>query len=110
MAEIGRVRIRLPSSIKRGDVIRVRSSVSHPMELVQRDKHGTLIRKNYHFIHTMSASYNGKEVMRAETTQAVSQNPIFTFPLKVDAPGKLTVSFSDTMGKTYEASADIKFS
>jgi thiosulfate oxidation carrier complex protein SoxZ len=110
MAEIGRVRIRLPSGIKQGDVVRVRSSVSHPMELVQRDKQGTLIRKNYHFIHTMAVSYNGKEILRAETTQAISQNPIFTFPLKVDAPGKLTVSFSDTAGKTYEGNAEIKFS
>jgi sulfur-oxidizing protein SoxZ len=110
MAEIGRVRIRLPSSIKRGDVVRVRSAVSHPMELVQRDKRGTLISKNYHFIHTMAVNYNGKEIMRAEVTQAISQNPIFTFPLKADAPGRLTVSFSDTLGKTYEASADIKFS
>ena len=75
MAEIGRISIRLPSSIKQGDVIRVRSSVVHPMELVQRDKQGTIIRKNYNFIEAMSVTYNGKGVIRAETTQAVSQNP-----------------------------------
>ena len=110
MAEIGRVSIRLPSAIKQGDVIRVRSLIYHPMELVQRDKQGSIIRKNYDFIHTVSVNYNGKEVMRAETTQAVSQNPLFTFPLKVDKPGKLTVWFSDTNGKTFEGSAEIKFS
>ena len=110
MAEIGRVSIRLPSAIKQGDVIRVKSLVIHPMELVQRDKQGSIIRKNYNFIHTVAVNYNGKEVMRAETTQAVSQNPIFTFPLKVERPGKLTVSFLDTTGRTYEGSADIKFS
>jgi sulfur-oxidizing protein SoxZ len=110
MAEVGRVSVRLPSTIKQGDVIRVRSLVIHPMELVQRDKQGTIIRKNYNFIHAVTVNYNGKEVMRAETTQAVSQNPLFTFPLKVDRPGKLTVTFSDTTGNIYEGSAEIKFS
>ncbi|MBI2181253.1 MAG: thiosulfate oxidation carrier complex protein SoxZ [Deltaproteobacteria bacterium] len=110
MAEVGRVSIRLPSAIKQGDVIRVRTLVIHPMELVQRDKQGKILPKNYHFIRTMTVNYGGKEVMRAETTQAVSQNPLFTFPLKVDRPGKLTVTFSDTMGKTYEGAAEIKFS
>ena len=109
MAEIGRVSIRLPSAIKQGDVIRVRSLVIHPMELVQRDKQGNIIRKNYNFLHAVAVNYNGKEVMRAETTQAISQNPMFTFPLKVDRPGKLSVIFSDTAGKTYEGNAEIKF-
>ena len=110
MAEIGRVSIRLPSSIKQGDVIRVRALVIHPMELVQRDKQGKIIPKNYHFIHTMAVAFNGKEIMRAEMTQAVSQNPSFTFPLKVDGPGRLTVTFADTVGKSYEGSSEIKFS
>ena len=110
MAEVGRVSIRLPSAIKQGDVIRVRTLVIHPMELVQRDKQGKIVPKKYHFIRTMTVNYGGREVMRAETTQAVSQNPLFTFPLKVDRPGKLTVTFFDTTEKTYEGSVEIKFS
>ena len=110
MAEVGRVSVRLPSSIKPGDVIRVRTLVIHPMELVQRDKANKIIPKNYHFIHTMTAAFNGREVMRTELTQGVSQNPSFTFPLKVDRPGQVTVSFADTMGKSYEGAAEVKFS
>jgi sulfur-oxidizing protein SoxZ len=110
MAEIGRVSVRLPSSIKQGDIIRVRTLVIHPMELVQRDKQGKIIAKNYNFIHTMTVSFNGKELMRTEMTQAISQNPSFTFPLKVDRPGKLTVTFSDTTGKSHEGQAEVKFS
>jgi thiosulfate oxidation carrier complex protein SoxZ len=110
MAEVGRVSIRLPSTIRQGEVIRVRSFVAHPMELVQRDKQGAIIRRNYNFIHTMTANYNGKEILRVETTQAISQNPNFTFPVQVDGPGKLTITFSDTTGKTYQGNAEIKFS
>ena len=36
MAEVGRVRIRLPSSIKPGEIVKVRVMVIHPMETVQR--------------------------------------------------------------------------
>jgi sulfur-oxidizing protein SoxZ len=100
----------LPTTIKPGDVIRVRTLVIHPMELVQRDKQGKIVPKNYHFIHIMMVDYNGKEVLRAATTQAVSQNPLFTFPLKAERPGTLTVTFSDTTGKSYEGSAEVKFS
>ena len=109
MADTGRVRIRLPSMIRPGEVIRVRTLIIHPMETVQRDKQGNIIRRSYEFIHAVMVTYNGKEVMRGETTQAVSQNPIFTFPLKVDRSGKLTVTFLDTTGKSYEETAEIKF-
>jgi len=110
MAEIGRVSLRLPSAIHPGDVIRVRALVIHPMEIVQRDKQGKIIPRNYHFIHTLTVTFNDKEVMRAETTQAISQNPSFTFPLKVERPGKLVVAFSDTAGKTYRGEVEVKFS
>jgi sulfur-oxidizing protein SoxZ len=109
MAETNHVRIRLPSSIRAGDIIRVRSLVIHPMELVQRDKQGNIIQKPYNFIEAVVVKYDGKEVIRAETTQAISQNPMFAFPLKVDRPGRLTVSFSDTTGKTYVGAAEVKF-
>lgn len=110
MAEVGRVSIRLPSTIRQGDVIRVRTLVIHPMEIVQRDKQGKIIPRNYHFIRFMSVAFNGKEVMRTEVTQGVSQNPSFTFPLKVEKPGTLTVSFLDTMGKEYAGQAEVRFS
>jgi sulfur-oxidizing protein SoxZ len=108
MAEVGRVSIRIPTSIRQGDVIRVRTLVIHPMEIVQRDNQGKVIDKNYQFIHSMAAAFNGKEVLRMEITQGVSQNPSFTFPLKVDRPGKLVITFTDTTGKSYEGRADIK--
>jgi thiosulfate oxidation carrier complex protein SoxZ len=109
MAEIGRVRIRLPSTIQPGEVVRVRSLIIHPMEVVQRDKDGKVVVKNYNFIHTMIVTFNGKEILRGETTQSISENPNFTFALKVSQPGKLTISFLDTTGKKYEGAEEIKF-
>jgi sulfur-oxidizing protein SoxZ len=108
-ADIGRVRIRVPSTITKGEVIRVRALVIHPMEILSFDKERKPIPKNYHFINKVVVTYNGKEIFQAETTQAVSQNPFFAFPLKVTEPGMLKIQFMDTHGKTYEGSAEIKF-
>lgn len=109
MAEIGRVRIRIPSSIKRGDVVRVRSLVIHPMEVVQR-RDGKPVEKNYLFIHKVVVEYNGREILQAETTQSISENPFFSFTFKPAEPGMLKITFLDTHGGKYEGTADIKFS
>jgi len=109
MAEIGRVRIRIPSSIKPGEVIRVRVLVIHPMEIVER-RGGKPVDKNYHFINRVVVTYLGREVAQFETTQSISENPFFAFALKATEPGPLTVTFFDTHGGKYQGTAEIKFS
>ncbi len=109
MAEIGRVRIRIPSSIKPGDVVKVRVLVIHPMEIVQR-KDGKPVDKNYQFINRVVVTYLEKEIAQFETTQSISENPFFTFAFKATEPGVLRVTFLDTHGGKYEGTADIKFS
>ena len=108
-SDIGRVRIRVPSSIKAGDIVKVRVLVIHPMEIVQR-KDGKPVDKNYHFIHKVLVTYQGREIVQVETTQSVSENPFFSFSFRATEPGQLTVAFLDTHGGKYEGTADIKFS
>jgi sulfur-oxidizing protein SoxZ len=108
MAEIGRVRIRIPSSIKPGDVVKVRVLVIHPMEIVER-KDGKPVDKNYRFINRVIVTYLGKEIAQFETSQSVSENPFFTFAFRATEPGALKVTFLDTHGGKYEGTADIKF-
>jgi sulfur-oxidizing protein SoxZ len=109
MAEIGRVRIRIPSSIKPGEVVRARVLVIHPMEIVQR-KDGKPVDKNYQFINRVVVTYLDKEIAQFETTQSISENPFFTFAFKATEPGVLRVTFLDTHGGKYDGTADIKFS
>jgi len=110
MADMGKVRVRVPSSIKPGDVIRVRVLVIHPMEQVQRDKQNKIIEKNYNYINNVVATYLGKTVVTFDTTQSVSENPSFSFLLKVTDPGQIKVTFVDTTRAKYEGTADITFS
>ena len=110
MSDIGKVRVRIPSSIKAGDVVRVRTLVLHPMERIERDAQGKIIDKKYNYITKMTVAYLGKTVVSFDTTQSVSENPFFSFAVKATDPGQLKVTFIDTAGGRYEGTADIKFS
>ena len=109
MSDIGKVRLRIPSPIKPGDVVQVRSLVIHPMERIERDAQGKIIQKNYNYINKVTVTYLGKTIATFDTTQSVSENPFFAFTFKATDPGKLVVSFHDTIGAIYEGTADVAF-
>lgn len=109
-SDIGRIRLRIPSSIKPGDVAKVRVLVIHPMERIERDRQGKIVDRNYKYIDKVVVTYLGKPVASFDTTQNVSENPFFAFAFRVTDPGQLKVTFTDTTGGKYEGTADIKFS
>jgi sulfur-oxidizing protein SoxZ len=109
MADIGRVKIRIPSSIKAGAVAKARVLVIHPMEIVER-KDGKPLDRNYHFINRVIVSYLDREIAQFETTQSISENPFFAFSFRATEPGVLRVTFLDTHGGKYEGTADVKLS
>src|SRR3989442_10218418 len=110
MSDIGKVRLRIPASIKSGDVVQVRSLVIHPMERIERDAQGKIIQKNYNYINKVIVTYLGKTVATLDTTQNAAENPVFSFTFKPTDPGQLKVQFLDTTGGRYEGTVEIKFS
>jgi sulfur-oxidizing protein SoxZ len=109
MSDIGKVRLRLPSTIKVGDVVQVRCLIIHPMERIERDKAGKIVDRKYNYINKVVVTYLGKTVSTFDTTQSISENPYFAFTLKATDPGTLTVTFHDTLGARYEGTAQIAF-
>jgi sulfur-oxidizing protein SoxZ len=107
MSDIGKIRIRVPSNVKAGDVVRVRCLVIHPMERIERDAQGKIIDRNYNYITRVTATYLAKPVAAFDLTQSVSENPAFSFALKATGPGPVTVTFVDTHGGKYERTEDI---
>jgi len=108
MQDVGKVRVRVPSTIKAGEVVRARTLVIHPMERIERDAKGQVIQKKYNYITKLTATYLGKQVAVFDTTQSV--NPFFAFAFRATDPGQLKVTFIDTHGGKYEGTADIRFS
>lgn len=92
-------RIKIPESAKPGDVIEVRTLVTHVMETGNRkDRTGNTIPRD--IVNTFVATYAGKEVFRAELGPGISANPFISFPLKVPGPGVFEFSWTDDEGAT----------
>jgi sulfur-oxidizing protein SoxZ len=90
-------RIKVPDTAKVGDVIEVKTLISHIMETGQRkDKDGNTIPRN--IINSFTATYNGKEVFKADLQPGISANPYLAFFLKVSGPGELELSWLDDAG------------
>jgi sulfur-oxidizing protein SoxZ len=91
-------RIKLPDSAKVGDVIEIKTLVSHVMETGQRkDKDGKPIPRN--IIHTFEAKFAGKPVFTAKLYSGVSANPYLAFHMKVPGPGEMEFSWVDDAGE-----------
>ena len=72
----------------------VRVLMTHPMTTAQSGQ-------ALHFIQNITVKQNGRTVVEAEISQAVSRNPVFTFRLKGGAKGdKIEVSWLDNKGET----------
>ena len=81
-----------------GDVADVRILMMHPMETGQRkNAKGELIP--VHFIKNVVVSHNGKTVLDAEWTQAISRNPFLGLRVKgAKAGDKISVTWIDNKG------------
>ena len=72
------------------------------------DDHGADERQGLHFIQNMVVKLNGKTVVEAEISQAVSRNPVFSFRLKGGAKGdKIEVSWLDNKGESNKIEAAV---
>jgi sulfur-oxidizing protein SoxZ len=85
----------------------IRVLMTHPMETGQRkDSEGKIVPT--HFIQNLTVKVNGKPVIEAETSQAVSRNPVFSFRLKGGAKGdKIEVSWLDNHGESNSTEAAV---
>ncbi len=101
MAEPMRIRATMA-----GDAADIKVLMNHPMETGNRKdaKTGKLIPA--HFIQTVHADVNGKTVLEAQWSQAVSKNPFLGFKVKgAKAGNKVTISWTDNLGEKNSAVA-----
>jgi sulfur-oxidizing protein SoxZ len=92
-----RPRVRLPETAKVGDVIEIRTLISHVMETGQRkESDGKPVPR--FIINSFTASFAGAEVFKAELHPGISANPYLSFHMRVPGPGEFEFSWTDDKG------------
>ncbi len=93
-------RVKVPKSASAGEVITIKTLISHEMESGQRkDKDGKVIPRK--IINKFVCDFNGKTVFSCDIDAAVSANPYFEFTAKVTEAGKFTFKWTDDDGSEY---------
>lgn len=93
-------RVKLPKKATKGEVIEIKTLISHKMESGQRkDKKGQIIPRQ--IINKFVAKYNGEEVFSADWHGAVSANPYMAFYTVAKESGSFEFTWVDDDGSTY---------
>ena len=94
---MARVLINVPAKAKRGEVVELKTLISHPMESGYRaGLNGVLIPRD--IITLFTCAYNGEEIFRAELSPAIAANPFIAFFTTATESGTLTFQWSGDNG------------
>ena len=89
--------IRLPPTLRRGEVFEVRTTLAHPMETgYRRDGDGRMLPRN--IVRRLEARLDGELVFAADLHPAAAANPYVAFPLRLDGGGLLEIRWTGDQG------------
>ncbi|HEV3185683.1 MAG TPA: thiosulfate oxidation carrier complex protein SoxZ [Xanthobacteraceae bacterium] len=91
--------VNVPAKARRGEVIEIKTLISHPMETGYRhDTNGVALPRD--IIHTLVCRYNGDEVFRADLHPAIAANPFITFFTVATETGVIELAWTDDHNAT----------
>jgi sulfur-oxidizing protein SoxZ len=89
--------VSVPARARRGDVIEIKTLISHVMETgYRRSQLGARIPRD--IIRLFVCTYNGTEIFRAELHPAIAANPFITFSTIATESGTLTFTWTGDNG------------
>lgn len=98
--------INVPARAKRGDIIEIKTLMSHIMETgYRRLASGEVVPRD--IITSFTCRYNGAEIFRADLFPAVAANPFITFFTVATESGKFDFEWIGDKGFSETASASI---
>ena len=101
-----RTLINVPSKAKRGEVIQIKTLISHIMETgFRHDNVGRPIPRD--IITSFVCTYNGVEVFRSELYPAMAANPLIAFTTLATESGTLEFKWTGDNGFTATHTAQI---
>ncbi len=111
MASIGKPKVRGPRKpVSKGSVVQFKSLIKHPMESGLRKNKDTGQPIPAHYIESVMVEYGGKTVVNATWTGSVSKNPYFSFHVRADKTGPVSVTWKDNQGQSFTNKATLKVS
>ncbi len=100
------LKVRVPKTAKRGEIIEVFALSVHPMESGFRlDNVGKNIPR--HIIDLFTCRYGNKEVFRAKIHPAITANPYFAFHIVASESAELVFAWKDDKGNNGEERATL---
>lgn len=109
MAKGVKPRVKVPKSAAAGDVITIKTLISHKMESGRRkDSDGNIIPRS--IINRFTCDFNGENVIDVKMEPAISTNPYFQFEAQVPEAGEFKFTWYDDDGSVYETAKSIKIS
>ncbi len=106
MASGVKPRVKVPKTASAGDVITIKTLISHKMETgLRKDKDGNPIPRS--IINRFTCDFNGENVIEVLMEPSVSTNPFLQFDAKVPEAGEFKFTWYDDDGDIYEASKSI---
>lgn len=109
MAKGVKPRVKVPKSASAGDVITIKTLISHKMESGRRKgKDGNLIPRS--IINRFTAEFNGQNVVDVAMDPAISTNPYFEFEAQIPESGEFTFTWYDDDGDVYTTSKSVAVS
>lgn len=102
---MARALIKAPSRAKRGEVIEIKTLISHEMETgFRHSSTGAAIPRD--IITSFVATYNGEEIFAARLFPAIAANPFITFYTTASESGVIEFNWSGDNG--YAAREEVK--
>ncbi|MFK8033091.1 MAG: thiosulfate oxidation carrier complex protein SoxZ [Hyphomicrobiales bacterium] len=106
MAKGVKPRVKVPKKASAGEVITIKTLISHRMESGQRKgKDGNLVPRS--IINRLTCDFNGQNVIDVSLEPAISTNPYFEFEAKVTEAGEFKFTWYDDDGSVYEETKSI---
>ena len=107
MADDIKPRIRVQNTAKKGEVVEVKTLITHPMENGQRkDAAGNVVPRL--IVNALKVTYNDKPVMNVKLETAGAANPFMSFFVKVEETGTLKFTWTDDEKNSWSAESKIE--
>lgn len=103
---MARALVSLPATVKRGEIIEIKTLIQHAMETgFRRTQLGEVIPRD--IIRLFVCTYNGVEIFRAELHPAIAANPLLAFSTVATESGTIAFTWTGDKGFSVTESAKI---